>query len=140
MHTQKNQESRSKQEIQGSADSGELTIRRLSGTEPVDDGEPWRSMLAAVARHERETSDPEATFGTKPLSAAEAAAMMDRQYVVSGYRLIKLTEFCEHSEQGLDEMMAASLTEAELDHVEWEAAWALGDRVLIYVRGALRGG
>ena len=131
--------SRSSEQVRIAVDRGELTIQRMAGAEPADAMDPWRSMLNAVEKHERDTLDQEAAFGTRPLSAAEAAGMMDRQSVVSGYRLLKLTEFCRTPEEALDAVMAAKLAEVELHQIAWEAVWALGDSVLVYIRGALRG-
>lgn len=94
-------------------------------------------MLAAVARHEEETLDPLATFGTTPLNHSEAAAMMDQQCVVSGYRMLPLKTFCGKTEFEVETLMAVMLTDATLEEMEWEAVWALGDSVLVYIRGSM---
>lgn len=113
----------------------EIEIVRMTGILNASVESHVAQLSSALFRHGEETSDPGAQLSTRPLDDLAAASMADAIGKVSGYRPIRFSDMYEKTEADIDQLIAASLTKAPLSNVTWEAVWALGKVVVVYVSG-----
>ena len=89
------------------------------------------ALQESLARHRVEMGD-EAIWLSYPHTPEETELMMEEQGFVSGYCHTTLSEINESED--LSSLLAARLSKVNLNDVLYEAVWALGDVVVIYVR------
>lgn len=92
-------------------------------------------LSRALAGHRAKTSDPEATLAMRPLKGPEAAAISDAIGCVSGYRVINAKDAGDPTGPEFLRAAGRKLTDLELTDIHVEVVTALGELVLLYIRG-----
>lgn len=117
-----------------SEEDEQLRIRRMFGVVRSAEQRAIESLAKALAVHREEVGDPQAELALKPIDAESAASLADSLGCITGYRKIQLADVFGRSEGEFESWLAAQLTDSPIESVDYEAIWALGQVIVLYVR------